>query len=77
MPTVYHTFILLSVWDGTLDTNWWVHYENELKFENISLDKFQNNEFVVRYDASLYSGTKLAVWEWDNKDLKIKLVVKK
>jgi hypothetical protein len=57
---------------GIRDTNWWVHYENELKFENIPLDKFPNkNEFVLRYDAS---GKGKDTWE--NKDLKIKLIVK-
>jgi hypothetical protein len=59
---------------GKEDTSWWVHYENELKFENISLDKFQNNEFVIRYSASIGF---LAYDNWENKDLKIQLVIKK
>ena len=61
---------------GKKDTNWWVHYEKELKFENISLDKFQNNEFVIRYSTQ---GTFLNPFEgyWENKDLKIQLVIKK
>jgi len=55
---------------GAKDTSWWVHYEQELKFENISLDSF-TNEFIIRYGAS-------GDWEddWENKDLKIKLVFK-
>ena len=57
---------------GKKDGNWWVHYESELKFENISLDKFSNNEFVIRYGASGDWGD-----DWENKDLKIKLVMKK
>jgi hypothetical protein len=52
------------------DTNWWVHYEQVLKFENISLDPFIN-EFIIRYGAS-GSGND----DWENKDLKIKLVFK-
>jgi hypothetical protein len=55
-----------------LDTNWWVHKEDELKFENISIDKFMNNEFVIRYDAS-GSGDDI----WYNKDLCIQLIIKK
>jgi len=58
--------------DGAKDTNWWVHYETELKFENISLDKFMNNEFVIRYGASGKGSD-----AWENKDLKIQLVIKK
>ena len=57
---------------GKKDGNWWVHYESELKFENVSLDKFSNNEFVIRYGASGDWGD-----DWENKDLKIKLVMKK
>jgi len=54
------------------DTSWRVHYETELKFENISIDKFPNNEFIIRYDAS-GSGDD----DWENKDLKVQLVIKK
>jgi hypothetical protein len=57
---------------GKKDTNWWVHYEADLKFENISLDKFKNNEFVIRYGSSGSLGD-----TWENKDLKIQLVIKK
>jgi hypothetical protein len=55
------------------DTNWWVHYESELKFENISLDEFPNNEFVIRYGANY----RLPSNAWETKDLKIQLVIKK
>ena len=57
---------------GKKDGNWWVHKENELKFEDVSIDKFKNNEFVIRYGAS-------GDWAdtWENKDLKIQLVIKK
>jgi len=55
-----------------LDTNWWVHKEDELKFENISIDKFMNNEFVIRYDASGKGSD-----TWYNRDLSIQLVIKK
>jgi hypothetical protein len=54
------------------DANWWVHYESQLKFENISIDKFINNEFVIRYGAS-GSGSDT----WENKDLKIQLLFRK
>jgi len=57
-----------------LDTTWWVHYENEIKFENISLDNFPNNEFVIRYLADR-NGTNN--YDWENKDLKIQLVIRK
>jgi len=57
---------------GKKDTNWWVHHESELKFENMSIDKFPNNEFVIRYSADGKWGD-----SWENKDLKIQLVVKK
>ena len=57
---------------GKKDTNWRVHGENELMFENIPIDKFINNEFVIRYGASgKYEDT------WENNDLKIKLVLRK
>ncbi|MDR1802460.1 MAG: hypothetical protein LBQ94_02535 [Treponema sp.] len=57
---------------GSKDSNWWVHYESELYFENVSIDKFTNNEFVIRYGASgVVEDT------WENKDLKIKLVFKR
>jgi hypothetical protein len=62
---------------GILDSNWWVHYEDELKFENIPLDKFQNNEFVIRYGTTQTPTPIKAPWEWYNKDLKIQLVIKK
>ena len=57
--------------DDKKDTDWWVHYETELKFENISLDKFMNNEFVIRYGAD-----GLHADDWENKELKIQLVIK-
>jgi hypothetical protein len=50
------------------DTTWWVHYEQVLKFENISLDRFLN-EFIIRYGASGDGND-----DWENKDLKIQLV---
>jgi hypothetical protein len=61
---------------GKEDTNWWVHNENELKFENISLDKFVNNEFIIGYNADKYKGNSYGL-DWENKDLKIQLVIKK
>jgi hypothetical protein len=57
---------------GKYDGNWWVHYESQLKFENISIDKFMNNEFVLRYGAS-GSGFD----DWKNKDLKVQLLFNK
>ena len=57
---------------GKKDTNWRVHGESELKFENIPIDKFPNNEFVIRYGASGNSKD-----TWENKDLRIRLVITK
>jgi hypothetical protein len=57
---------------GKKDGNWWVHKESELKFEGLPLNKFMNNEFIIRYDASGDWWTD----DWENKDLKIKLVIK-
>jgi len=54
---------------GKYDGNWWTHYEDELKFENISIDLFSFN-FVIRYDST--SGI---FHDWLNKNLKIKLVI--
>jgi hypothetical protein len=61
---------------GKEDTSWWVHYESQLKFENISLDKFVNNEFIIGYNADKYKGDGYGL-DWENKDLKIQLVIKK
>jgi len=55
---------------GRKDTNWWTHYEDELKFENIQIDLF-SSYFVIRYDSS--SGI---FHDWLNRNLKIKLVIK-
>ena len=54
---------------GKKDTTWWVH---DLKFENVPIDKFISNEFIIRYGAS-------GDWEdtWENSGLKIQLVFKK
>jgi hypothetical protein len=57
---------------GVRDQTWRVHYENELKFENINIDNFMNNEFILRYRASGVGDD-----NWENKDLKIQLVFKK
>jgi len=54
---------------GKKDTNWWTHYEDELKFENISIDLF-SYYFVIRYDSE--TGI---FHDWLNKNLKIKLVI--
>ena len=61
---------------GKEDTSWWVHYESQLKFENIALDKFVNNEFIIGYNADKYKGDGYGL-DWENKDLKIQLVIKK
>jgi hypothetical protein len=61
---------------GKEDTSWWVHYEDQIKFENIAIDKFQNNEFVIGYNADKYQGNGYGL-DWENKDLKIQLVIKK
>ena len=42
------------------DTTWWVHYENELYFRDIAIDKFVNNQFIIRYDGS---GKNNDTWE--------------
>ena len=60
---------------GVKDTNWWVHYEWAIKFEDISLDKFINNEFIIGYMADV--NNKGISYDWENKDLKIQLVIKK
>jgi len=51
------------------DTTWWTHFEDELRFNNISIDKFVNNQFIIRYDASGNNND-----TWENKNLKIQLV---
>lgn len=56
---------------GKKDTNWWVHYESELKFDDIPIDIF-TNEFVIRYTAGgNYEDS------WENKDLYVQLIFKK
>ncbi|MCL2252425.1 MAG: hypothetical protein FWC12_11010 [Treponema sp.] len=57
---------------GKKDTSWWVHYEDELKFSNISINNFLNNQFIIRYGASGKNND-----TWENKDLQIQLVFKK
>jgi len=57
---------------GSKDDSWWTHFEDKLKFESISIDKFMNNEFVIRYGASGTWGD-----DWQNKNLKIWLVFAK
>lgn len=51
--------------------DWWAHTFSELKFENIPIVEFTDNRFVIRYGAS-------GDWsdDWENKNLKIKLVFK-
>jgi len=55
---------------GKKDGDWWTHYEDELKFVNISIDLFPPY-FVIRYDST--SGI---FHDWLNKNLKIKLEIK-
>ena len=72
-PTVNDKYLLdkLSFTHSSTAT-WYVHKEDELKFENIPIDKFIKDEFVIRYGAS---GSGKDTWE--NRDLKIQLVYKK
>jgi len=60
------------------DTTWWFHHEDKLKFEDISLDKFPNNEFVIRYGTTYNPAdhNKMPGYEWYNRNLKIRLVIK-
>ena len=51
------------------DTTWWTHFEGELRFNNISINEFVNNQFIIRYDASGNNND-----TWENKNLKIQLV---
>jgi len=53
------------------DTSWWEHFEDELKFTDISIDKFLNNQFIIRYST----GGKRKTWE--NRNLQIQLVFNK
>ena len=55
--------------EGKLDTTWWYH---DLNFENIPIDKFISNEFVIRYGASGSGGD-----TWENSGLRMQLVFKK
>ena len=57
---------------GRKDTTWWVHYEDELYFVNIPIERFTNNQFVIRYGAS---GTNADTWE--NNNLQIQLLFRK
>jgi len=52
------------------DSTWWIHYENELRFPNIDIDKFINDQFIIRYGASGdYEDS------WENRNLQIQLVL--
>jgi hypothetical protein len=54
---------------GSADKSWRIHYEAELKFDNVSVDALTNNQFIIRYGAS-GSGNDT----WKNKDLQIQLI---
>ncbi|MDR2729582.1 MAG: Ig-like domain-containing protein [Treponema sp.] len=56
---------------GKKDGNWWMHYENELKFENLPIDYFPPSYFVVRYNSN--SGI---FHDWLNRNLQIRVVLK-
>jgi len=64
---------------GITSTDWKVIRSDVLHFENISLDKFIKNEFVIRYGTTLDDKyrNKVKEWEWDNRNLRIQLVIKK
>ena len=48
---------------GKVDKTWWVHYSNELFFDDIPLSSFLNNQFIIRYGAS---GKGDNTWKNDN-----------
>jgi hypothetical protein len=75
-PTKSNDYLISTVkfehGPGYKDTNWRTHYEDELKFENISIDKFMKNEFVIRYGASGNGSN-----DWRIGTLKINLLFQK